>query len=124
MHPQQLQAWWFDRQGLMEPQPGLTAAEALARTGWARSVGGANPYLALFARAGLSREQVDRDLEAREVHELPSARGCTYLVPRCDYAVALTAGQGFGDEAQVATAKKYLGVTEEEMERVMDGVLT
>jgi hypothetical protein len=65
---------------------------------------------------------VDRDLEAQELHELPSARGCTYLVPRQDYALALTVAQGFGDEAQIATAKKYLGVTEDEIERLMERV--
>src|SRR3712207_2424597 len=65
-----LQAWWFYRQGLMEPQPGLTSQQVLARTGWARSVGGANPYLCLFARAGISREQVEREMETQEIHEL------------------------------------------------------
>lgn len=118
-----LRAWWFERQGLMESQAGLSSAEVLARTGWARSVGGANPYLTLFARAGISRDQVDRDLEAQEVHELPSARGCTYLVPRADYAVALKVGQGRGEEAEVATARKFLGVTEEELERLAGRVL-
>src|SRR6185369_335233 len=72
-----LQGWWFERQGLMDPQAGSSSGEALAQTGWARSVGGMNPYMALFARAGISREQVDRDLAAQAVHELPSARGCT-----------------------------------------------
>ena len=117
-----LQAWWSERQGLNEPDAGLSAAEVLARTGWARSVGGANPYLSLFARAGTSREQADHDLDTQEIHELPSARGCTYLIPRQDYPLALTVAQGFGDEAQVATAKKYLGVTEEELERLMERV--
>lgn len=118
-----LRAWWFERQGLMDPQPGLSSSEVLARTGWARSVGGSNPYLTLFARAGISREQVERDLATQEVHELPSARGCTYLVPRADYALALKVGHGCGDEAQVATARKFLGVTEEELERLAGRVL-
>ena len=105
MDPHALQGWWFERQGLMEPREGAASSEVLAKTGWARSVGGANPYLTLFARGGISREQVDRELESREIHELPSARGCTYLVPACDYALALTVGQGFGDEAaSIATA--------------------
>lgn len=117
-----LHGWWFERQGLMEPREGAGSAEVLAETGWARSVGGANPYLTLFSRGGISREQVDRELEAQEIHELPSARGCTYLVPRADYALALTVAQGFGDEAAVTTAKKFLGVTEEELQRLSDGV--
>src|SRR2546423_15587843 len=117
-----LQGWWFERQGLMAPQEGRPAAEVLARTGWARSVGGANPYLTIFARAGLSREAVDAELAAQEVHELPSARGCTYVVPRSDYALALTVGQGFGDTADMATAKKFLGVTEEGDEALCERV--
>ncbi len=42
-----LRAWWFERQGLMRPDSGLGCADVLARTGWARSVGGSNPYLTL-----------------------------------------------------------------------------
>jgi DNA glycosylase AlkZ-like len=118
-----LQGWWFERQGLMDPQAGSSSGEALAQTGWARSVGGMNPYMALFARAGISREQVDRDLAAQAVHELPSARGCTYVVPRCDYALALAVGPGDGDAADLAQAKKFLGVTEAELERLTAAVL-
>src|SRR5437764_4787487 len=116
MDPGVLQGWWFERQGLTTPREGVPAADVLARTGWARSVGGANPYLTIFARAGLSREAVDAALAAQEIHELPSARGCTYTVPRSDYALALTVGQGFGDTADMATAKKFLGVTEDEVD--------
>jgi hypothetical protein len=123
MDPGVLQGWWFEQQGLMAPQEGLSSAQVLAHTGWARSVGGANPYLTLFARASVTREEVDRDLETQAVHELPSARGCTYVVPRGDYALALAVGQGFGDTADEARAKKYLGVTEAELERLSGAVL-
>lgn len=122
MDPALLQAWWFERQGLMTPRP-EPPAEVLARTGWARSVGGANPYLTLLARAGTGRTEADRALAEQEIHELPGARGCTYVVPRCDYALALTVGLGFSDEAAVNTAKKFLGVTEEELARLAERVL-
>lgn len=46
-----LRAWWAHRQGLDGSLRGASPAEALARTGWARSVGGSGPYLGLFARA-------------------------------------------------------------------------
>src|SRR5436305_6592650 len=118
-----LQGWWFERQGLVAPQEGQPAATVLARTGWARSVGGANPYLTIFARAGLSRQAVDAQLAAQEIHELPSARGCTYVIPRCDYALALTVGQGSGDSADIVTAKKFLGVTEKEIEALSERVV-
>lgn len=48
-----------------------------------------------------------------EFLELPAARGCTYIVPRSDFAVALRAGREFG-EAEMKTAAK-LGVTEWEI---------
>ncbi len=54
------------------------------------------------------------------VHELPSARGCTYVVPARDFALALKAGQGFGGEMK--TAEK-LGVTAAEIDRLCAAVL-
>ena len=49
-------AWWWHRQGL--DKTGGSPAQVLATTGWARSVGGANPYLSLFARAGGSPQKL------------------------------------------------------------------
>src|ERR1017187_5234696 len=76
-----IQAWWCHRQGLDGSLAGASAAQVLERCGWARSVGGCSPYLALQARAGLSREAVDAAVLANEIHELPAVRGCTYIVP-------------------------------------------
>jgi hypothetical protein len=118
-----LRAWWSQRQGLDGSMAGATPAEVLRRAGWARSVGGANPYLTLFARAGTSREAADQAVAELEIHELPSARGCTYVLPAADFALALRVGQGFGDEAQLSTAKKFLDVTDAEIERLKDRVL-
>jgi len=47
-------AWWAHRQGLDGTLSGQSEAKALEQTGWARSVGGAGPYLGLFARCGTS----------------------------------------------------------------------
>jgi hypothetical protein len=69
---------------------GKSAAEVLGRTGWARSVGGTGPYLTLFSRAGLSREEVEASVAKLEIHELPTARGCTYVLPASDFALGLT----------------------------------
>src|SRR6185436_3455707 len=52
---------------------------------------------------------------------LPTARGCTYVVPASDYAIGLKVGQQFG-EAEMRTATK-LGVTEDEIEKLCDAVL-
>src|SRR5438034_10436871 len=103
-----LQAWWAHRQGLDGTLAGKSAAEVLERTGWARSVGGVGPYLTLFSRAGISREATDSAVARLAVHELPSARGCTYVVPASDFALALKAGQEF--DSDMRTAEK-LGVT-------------
>ncbi|MFJ1757474.1 DNA glycosylase AlkZ-like family protein [Kitasatospora sp. NPDC088134] len=113
-----LRAWWAHRQWLDGGQHrGASAAEVLAATGWARSVGGAAPYLGLFARAGLRRAEVDAALAALEVQELPAARGCTYLLPTADFALGLAAGAGV-PEAEIAAAVRHLGVTRDEIEQL------
>jgi hypothetical protein len=118
---EQLQGWRAARQRL-DGVKRAGAAELLEATGWSRSVGGSGPYLALHARGGISREQVDAAVAALEIHELPSARGCTYVVPKAHFALALRAGQGHGDAAELATARK-LGVTDAEIDKLCRGIL-
>ena len=117
-----IRAWWAHKQGLDGSLAGRTAAEVLERRGWARSVGGAAPYLTLHARAAISREAADADVAHLKIHELPAARGCTYVVPAMDFALALKVGQGFGDEATMKTARK-LGVTDAEMDRLCRAIV-
>ena len=116
-----LRAWWSHRQGLDGSLAGATPAEVLDRAGWARSVGGANPYLTLFARGGTSRSDAEAAHASLSIHELPSARGCTYVLPADDFALALTVGQDFGAEA--AMAKKSLAVTDHEVDKLCEAVL-
>jgi hypothetical protein len=71
----------------------------------------------------LSRGDVDAQLGSVAIHELPSVRGCTYVVPAADYAVALRASQGHGDAATLAMAKKYLGVTDKEIDRLCKAIV-
>lgn len=123
MHPEIIRAWWFHRQGLDGSLAGAPAAGILAKTGWARSVGGANPYLSLFARGSVSKDQAEKAAASVEIHELPCARGCTYVVPKEHYALALTVGQGFSDASAMATATKFLGVTVDEIDRLQDRVV-
>src|SRR5271168_269940 len=118
---EKLRAWWSHRQGLDGRLAGVAPAEVLAQTGWARSVGGVGPYLTLFARAGASREAVDASVAKLEIHELPAARGCTYVVPAIDFALALKAGESF-EGAEMKTAYK-LGVTDKEVEKLCDAIL-
>jgi len=115
-----LRAWWSHRQGLDGRLDGKPAAEVLERTGWARSVGGVNPYLTLYARGGISREAADAAVAILEIHELPSARGCTYVLPASDFALALKVGQAFnGGDMNVA---RKLGVTDKEVYKLCDAV--
>lgn len=120
MTDEKLKAWWCHRQGLDGSLAGLTAAQVLESVGWARSVGGAAPYLTLFSRAGIRRAEADAALAAVEIHELPSARGCTYVLPQRDYALGLTVGRQFA-EAEIKVARK-LGVTDDEIARLCEAV--
>jgi hypothetical protein len=106
MDADKLRAWWWARQGLDGSLQGSTPATILERAGWMRSVGGAGPYVGMYVRAGLSRVDVEAALAAGEIQELPSARGCTYVLPASDYALGLQAGQGFDDESELQIAKK------------------
>ena len=114
-----LRAWWFHRQCLDGPLTGIP--ESLIKCGWARSVGGAGPYLGFFARSRASRPAIDEALAKAEIHELPSARGCTYVVAAADYALALKSGEPFaGNEMKVA---RKLGVTEDEVDKLCTAVV-
>lgn len=116
-----LRAWWAARQGLDGSLEGKGAAEVLQRSGWARSVGGVGPYLTLFARAGIGRAAADAAVARLEIHELPAARGCTYVVPSSDFALALQVGRALGG-GELKTALR-LGVTEKEIAKLCDAVL-
>lgn len=110
-------------QGLLEPWQNPSPAQILDQAGWARSVGGTNPYLTLFARGGISRAQADQAVEAKLIHELPSARGCTYVLPATDYQLALSlAGHVYakGNETRVV---RELGIQPDELERLEQAVL-
>ncbi len=123
-----LRAWWFSKQDLDGSGYGLSPKEVLSRAGWARSVGGANPYITLFARAGTSRTDADQAVADLEIHELPSARGCTYVLPSDDFALGLSLSGGAGDSGDLTTAVKFLGVTHREIEllerKVIDALRT
>ncbi len=121
MDQTKLRAWWSYRQGLDGRLVGKSPAATLEATGWMRSVGGAGPYVGLFARCGASREEIDRAVAALEIHELPAARNCTYVLPKRDFALGLKAGQPFAGSDLNAARK--LGVTDKEIDKLCAGVL-
>ena len=100
---------------------GAPPAQVLAQSGWARSVAGVGPYLTLFARARTTRAEADRAVAMLEIHELPTARGCTYVLPAADFALGLTVGDEFGGSDMKQALK--LGVTEHEVEDLSAAVL-
>ena len=100
---------------------GSTPASVLEKAGWARSVAGSGPYLTFFSRAGLSREAVDNAAAKLEIHELPSARNCTYILPASDFALGLRVGQEFSTGESVLARK--LGVTDSEVAKLCSAVL-
>lgn len=117
-----LQAWWAHGQGLDGSLAGYSTSKILESVGWARSVGGVGPYLTLFSRGRHSRYAIDKALADIEIQELTAARGCTYVVPSSDYALALTCAQGFGQEAEMNTARKF-GVTDSEIDKLCDSIV-
>ena len=74
-------AHWHLRAGLAAPLSG-EPDEVIARTGWVRTLGGADVYLATRARVpGLARATLDALVAASRLRVIPAVRGCIYLVP-------------------------------------------
>jgi len=120
MNETKLRAWWWHRQGLDGSLRGKKPAEILERSGWSRSVGGVGPYLTLFSRGATSRESADAAVATLRIHELPTARGCTYVLPASDFALGLTVGREFNGDMKQALK---LGVTEREIATLCDAVV-
>jgi len=120
MKESKLRAWWSHRQGLDGSMRGKASDEVLERSGWSRSVGGVGPYITLFSRAGTSRDAADKAVSALAIHELPTARGCTYVIPASDFALGLTVGREFSSDMKTALK---LGVTEKEIDKLCDAVV-
>ena len=79
------------------------------------------PYLTLFSRAGLSRAEIDKAVADVAIHELPAARGCTYVLPSADYPLGLKVGQTFTENENRAALK--LGVTAAEIAKLRAAIL-
>jgi len=120
MDPQKLRSWWWHKQGLDGTLAGKPPAAILERSGWARSVGGVGPYLTLFARGGVSREAADAAVARLDIHELPSARGCTYVLPARDFGLGLKVGDGYDSDIRAALK---LGVTGKEIDKLCGTVV-
>ncbi len=121
MDESKLRAWWSHKQGLDGSLQGKSPSQVLEQSGWARSVGGVGPYLTLFSRARTSLDETDKATAKLQIHELPSARGCTYVLPASDFALGLKVGQEFGKAAMKVAYK--LGVTDKEVDKLCEEVV-
>lgn len=82
-------AHWYARQGISGP-PYSDPAEVIAQTGWLRTVGGLDCYLALRSRMpGFRRMHLEQAVGERRVRQVPAVRGCIYVVPASDLPLAL-----------------------------------
>src|SRR6185436_15080375 len=85
-------AHWHRRQGLAAPSgksPGKVE-EVVAATGWPRTLGGSDVYLAVRARLpGMSRRTLDQAVEESRLQVIPAVRSCIYLVPRAEVPLVL-----------------------------------
>ena len=76
---------WWERQGLgdeEEREDGIDVARAIGVTGWLRTLGGTDVYIAARARApGMKRADLDAAVARGDLRVVPAVRGCIYLVP-------------------------------------------
>jgi len=70
--------------------PGRPVTAVLEETGFVRTLGGVDVYLAVRARVpGMRRADLDAVVAAGEAQIIPAVRGCMYLVPRRDVPLSL-----------------------------------
>lgn len=101
------------------PAPAKPAlVPTLERTGFVRTLGGVDVYLALRARVpGMTRADLDRAVETGQAQVVPSVRGCIYLVPKRDVPFALRAADLLS-RARAEREQKKAGIRKGEVEKV------
>ncbi len=122
MDARKLAVYWWRKQGLDGSALGKSPQEVLERSGWARSVGGANPYITLFSRARTSKAAAEQATVDLQIHELPSARGCTYSLPASDFALGLRVGEPANGNPDLILARKISDFDEKELEKLCEKV--
>jgi hypothetical protein len=76
----QARAHWWQRQAFAGEAGAI--ATVIGASGWLRTLGGADVYIAARARRpGMKRSDLDSAVERGELRVVPAARGCIYLVP-------------------------------------------
>ncbi|MCA9537554.1 MAG: winged helix DNA-binding domain-containing protein [Myxococcales bacterium] len=120
--PRRVCGEWARRQALA-PRTSSTPAGKVHATGWLRTLGGIDAYLALRARLPeFSMAEVHAAIAAGELRVSPAARGCIYLVPQADLALALRMADLLSRRRNARELEK-VGVPESEIEAIGDAVL-
>jgi hypothetical protein len=115
-------AHWHARQGLAQPEKG-TVDEIVASTGWPRTLGGVDVYLAVLARApGMRRRDLDEAVEQSRLQVVPAVRGCIYLVPRAHVPLVLRLAEEQSRKRSERELEK-VGVSTKEIAGVAEAVL-
>jgi hypothetical protein len=118
-----VRAHWHQRSGLARPLSG-EPDEVIAQTGWLRTLGGVDVYLAARARVpGLSRAGLDALVEASRLRVIPAVRGCIYLVPAAHAPLALRVAQEPWRKGAERDLQKT-GVTWNEVEELGRGIVS
>jgi hypothetical protein len=115
-------AHWHRKQGLAEPGQG-SLEEIVAATGWPRTLGGVDVYLAIRARLpGMSRKELDDAVAQSRLQVIPAVRGCIYVVPRAQVPLMLRIAE---DQARKRSEKELekVGVPLSEVAGIAEEVL-
>lgn len=115
-------AAWIQAQGL-DGSAGTALRPVLERTGFVRTLGGVDVYLALKARLpGLRRADLDAAVMNSEAQVIPAVRGCIYLVGRRDVPVALRLADSLA-RARGEKEQAKAGIKKGEIDKVAKAVL-
>ena len=108
-------------QGLGEG--GASAEEVVGRTGFVRTLGGVDVYLAIRARRPETTPgEVESVATAGGLRIVPAARGCIYLVARDQVGMALQLAASLSQRRNEREQAKA-GILEGELDRVGDAIL-
>ena len=109
-------------QGL-SPANGATIGSTLESSGFLRTLGGIEVYLALRARVpGITRATVDAAVASGEAAVSPAVRGCMYLVAKRDVPLCLSIAAALSASRDAREHEKA-GIRKGEVEKVGEGVL-
>ena len=110
-------------QGLTQPL-GEELSKIHNATGFVRTLGGIDVYLALRARSsGLSRRELDDVVVANEAQVVLAARGCIYLVERSQVGVALRLAESLS-RSRAERDHKKVGIEPGELEALVDTIVS